>query len=385
MLKNIILDNDVDIERLNNEEDLFKYDGKMDLSKLKSFEAVVDTREMSLTFLADIFPSLQKLRLNNSIISSVRDISSVFTHLRFLSIASCELTSLDGISAICPKIEELYLAYNNLTDVFELMNLEKLVILDLEHNKIPNIENVTLLNCCPRLRALTLIGNPCAKSKSYRNDVLEKIPQLVYLDEKRLRPKTPRSTKDLESRVVKRTNRAVNKENHNVMSSKINENTPTSKDDDNKIEELATSAEKNRNISQKSVKGLLNIKEKGEKKDIKSDSTIITPSTPASSLSLLTPEKKVVVDSSNYTKVQKGEKCGIKPKSSLSSNRVGSIITEQVEDIVNNRPPTAQGYIDPSIKKDFSVMPKIGSKKIFTPVFKRPASSFKQTRVTDKE
>jgi hypothetical protein len=77
-------------------EDLFSYDGSADASTLTTFEAKVDTREMTLSFLGDMFPNMKKLRLNNSIIPSVRDIGSTLVSLRFLSLARCGIASLDS-------------------------------------------------------------------------------------------------------------------------------------------------------------------------------------------------------------------------------------------------------------------------------------------------
>jgi hypothetical protein len=72
-------------------EDLLKYDGEKDLSAVTSFEAVADTREMTLSVLGHFFPRLEKLRLNNSVIASVRDISSSLPQLRHLWLAHCGL------------------------------------------------------------------------------------------------------------------------------------------------------------------------------------------------------------------------------------------------------------------------------------------------------
>jgi Leucine-rich repeat (LRR) protein len=189
MLSQIILDYEQDAEVID-QESLFKYDGKKDFSTLRSLEAVADTQEMSLSYLGDLFPSLQKLRLNNSSILSIRDVSASLRHLRFLSLAHCGITSLDGICTLSANLEELYLAFNQISDLSELMGLSKLRVLDLEENRITKITEVEFLSCCPDLRALTLAGNEAADSETYRTDVLSLVPHLIYLDEKRLRPKT---------------------------------------------------------------------------------------------------------------------------------------------------------------------------------------------------
>jgi hypothetical protein len=187
-LSQIVLEFDGDPEPLEM-EDLLKYDGTKDFSRVKSFEAIADTREMTLSVLGNFFPVLEKLRLNNSIISSVRDISSSLCNLRYLWLARCELESLDGISTISSQLEELYLAFNRVTDLNELIGMSNLRVLDLEENKIPNLIEVQILQCCSSLKALTLVGNPGTLVSDYRERIHELLPQLVYLDEKRIKPK----------------------------------------------------------------------------------------------------------------------------------------------------------------------------------------------------
>jgi hypothetical protein len=196
MLSRIVLDYERDPEVIDRES-LFKYDGEKDFSTLRSLEAVADTQEMSLAYLGDLFPSLEKLRLNNSIIPSIRDLSTSLRELRFLSLAHCGITSLDGICTLSANLEELYLAFNQITDLSELMGLPKLRVLDLEENCIAKIADIEFLSCCSELTALTLAGNEAANSENYRMDVLALVPQLIYLDEKRLRPRSPQSPKEV--------------------------------------------------------------------------------------------------------------------------------------------------------------------------------------------
>ncbi|KAK8847894.1 Leucine-rich repeat-containing protein 56 [Tritrichomonas musculus] len=297
MLKHIILEFDGDSELLEI-DDIFQYEGKKDFSRVTALEAIADTTEMSLSFLGDMFPSLQKLRLNNSIIPSVRDISSNFKHLRFLSLAHCHITSLDGISTISDKLEELYLAFNNITDFSELIGMDNLRILDLEENNITNIADVEIFSTCKRLRALTLAGNPAADSDKYRSEVMKYAPQITYLDEKRLRPKVQQSP---------------------------------------------------------------------------SKASIPVP-----------PKKELIPSDKIVDKIQKGEKCGIKPRTAEEPKREAAV-TEYVEDIIQERPPTSHGmyskkvtdsWLKPVVKP--SNPPKLGN---VAPRITRPLSSCRKFRV----
>ena len=192
MIKDVILTFDDGAEPVRC-DDLFTFQGGHDFTKLSALEAKVDTRELTLSFLGDTFPNMKKLRLNNSIIPSVRDIGCTLVHLRFLSLARCNITSLDGISTLSQSLEELYLAFNHITDVCDLMGMDKLTIIDLEDNEIPSVKSVEVLTLCKGLKALTLSGNPAAGAPDYREQVAALLPQVVYLDEKRLRPKKPRT------------------------------------------------------------------------------------------------------------------------------------------------------------------------------------------------
>jgi hypothetical protein len=185
MISQVILIYDDDPEPIHC-DDLLSLQTSKPPESLLSLEARVDTRDRTLSSLGDQFPQLRKLRLNNSIIPSVRDIGCTLSALRFLSLAHCNLVSLDGIATISQNLEELYLAFNRLTDVCDLMGMERLAVLDLEGNLLANVANVEILGFCPKLKALTLARNPAAGAPDYRSRVQELLPQLVYLDEKRI-------------------------------------------------------------------------------------------------------------------------------------------------------------------------------------------------------
>jgi Leucine-rich repeat (LRR) protein len=186
MLAHVILDPDGTAEVLSDSP-LDYYSGPKDLMRVRSLEATADTRESSLSILGDLVPNLEKLRLNNSILRSIRDIGCRLSSLRLLSIARSGVTSLNGISTLSPALEELDLAFNLITDVSDLLGMDNLRILDLESNRLANLSNLRLLSCCTALRSLTLAGNPLAADKDlYVKSVTEFVPQLVYLDENRI-------------------------------------------------------------------------------------------------------------------------------------------------------------------------------------------------------
>jgi Leucine-rich repeat (LRR) protein len=158
------------------------------LTSVTAVEALVSTTDSSLCSFTDLCPRLTKLKLNNSKIASVRDIGCRLNGLTFLSLAHCGITSLDGISTISKHLTELHLAFNFITDVSDLMCMDQLKVLDLESNRISDISNLRFLTCCTGLISLTLAGNPAVQSaESYVQIVADIVPNLVYLDERRVR------------------------------------------------------------------------------------------------------------------------------------------------------------------------------------------------------
>ncbi|XP_073514736.1 leucine-rich repeat-containing protein 56 isoform X3 [Phyllobates terribilis] len=172
--------------------------GEDNLQDVTTLQMCVDTRERTLGnfgegyFLGTHMPNLRELKLNNSVIVSIRDLGTSLSHLQVLWMARCNLTDLDGISSLS-SLKELYLAYNALSDLSQVSMLENLEILDLEGNNLENINELQYLALCSQLTTLTVEGNPiCARPSpddtessdyDYRVVVRRMIPQLKYLDD----------------------------------------------------------------------------------------------------------------------------------------------------------------------------------------------------------
>jgi hypothetical protein len=186
MLKDLILDFDSGRAGVKY-ADVTECEGSWDSEEVVSLVGVSDTTEASLDGLMDMFRNIRKLRLDNSVITSMRDIGSGFLSLRFVSLASCGISSLDGISALSPCLEELYLPFNWIEDVSDLMGMDSLRVLDLRSNRISDISGVAFLTCCENLKVLTLAANPLAMEDpyEYKKKVLELVPNLEYLDEQK--------------------------------------------------------------------------------------------------------------------------------------------------------------------------------------------------------
>ncbi|XP_036390565.1 leucine-rich repeat-containing protein 56 [Megalops cyprinoides] len=165
--------------------------GTPDLRNVTTMEMCVDTRENTLGNFGAYLPRLVQLKMNNSLIMSVRDLGTTLSHLQVLWMARCGLADLDGIPSFS-SLKELYVAYNNISDLGPISMLDHLELLDLEGNSVDDITQVQYLGLCSQLSNLTLEGNPiCTRPHpgtsqteqySYRVAVRELVPQLRYLD-----------------------------------------------------------------------------------------------------------------------------------------------------------------------------------------------------------
>lgn len=64
-------------------------------------------------------------------------------------------------------MEELYVAYNSLDDLFDISLCENLTILDLEGNCISAVDQIKYLRRMPRLADVNFRQNPVAKEFAY--------------------------------------------------------------------------------------------------------------------------------------------------------------------------------------------------------------------------
>ncbi|XP_060932500.1 leucine-rich repeat-containing protein 56 [Limanda limanda] len=184
-------DPETEVELHLSAEKLKSLCGTWDLSFVTSLEICVDTQETSLGNFGALLPKLVQLKMNNSAIMSVRDLGTTLSHLQVLWMSRCCLQDLDGISSFS-CLEELYVAYNSVSDLSQLGMLENLQLLDLEGNDVDDLVQVQYLGLCGKLQKLTLEGNPvCVRPTPtapqtsdyrYRAAVRELVPQLHYLD-----------------------------------------------------------------------------------------------------------------------------------------------------------------------------------------------------------
>ncbi|GAA6217592.1 leucine-rich repeat-containing protein 56 isoform X1 [Lates japonicus] len=185
-------DSETAVELYLSPEKLESLCGTRDLSQATSLELCVDTRENTLGNFGALLPKLVQLKMNNSVIMSVRDLGTTLSHLQVLWMSRCCLQDLDGISTLS-SLKELYVAYNSVSDLSQVGLLDNLLLLDLEGNEVDDLVQVQYLGLCGKLHTLTLEGNPvCVQPNPtatqttdyrYRAAVRELVPQLRYLDD----------------------------------------------------------------------------------------------------------------------------------------------------------------------------------------------------------
>ena len=170
-----------------NERFLSLHLGVKNLSTLTKIEMRVDTSCHNLQTMGEILCSLEYLKMSDSIIKCFRDIGSSFKFVRVLHLARCELREVQGIQAF-QHLEELYLGFNEVTELFDIGFLEHLAVLDLEGNCVRSLDQLYYLRRCAQLTDLNLRGNPVQAEVAYHQRIQEHAPGLTCLDDELVAP-----------------------------------------------------------------------------------------------------------------------------------------------------------------------------------------------------
>ncbi|KAF5401921.1 hypothetical protein PHET_04728 [Paragonimus heterotremus] len=174
------------VDEYINEQTLRLISRRNDLSAVTFLEIRIDIDNVCCGNFGALLPNLRQLKLSSSRVPTIRDLGSSLNNLEVLWMSRCCLSCLDGLSSMS-NITELYLAFNEISDLSPCVMLEVLEVLDLEGNVILEKSNLNFLKTCKRLNALTLLGNPfislCGGVKSYRQIVRKVLPQVKVLDD----------------------------------------------------------------------------------------------------------------------------------------------------------------------------------------------------------
>lgn len=137
------------------------------------------------------FPNLNTLKLDNSIIHSIRDLGTYFGRIVVLSMRNCKLSDISGLSSL-PLLKELYIPFNEVHDISPVSTCTELEVLDLECNKIAEPWQLEFLSLCPKLKILVLAGNHLPEI-DYIQAITKVLPGLAVLDHDLLDNPVPNS------------------------------------------------------------------------------------------------------------------------------------------------------------------------------------------------
>uniref|UniRef100_A0A4W2FQC3 Dynein regulatory complex subunit 3 n=1 Tax=Bos indicus x Bos taurus TaxID=30522 RepID=A0A4W2FQC3_BOBOX len=130
------------------------------------------------------FESLQKLQLDNNIIEKIEGLENL-TRLVWLDLSFNNIEAIEGLDTLV-NLEDLSLFNNRISKIDSLDALVKLQVLSLGNNHIGNMMNIIYLRRFKALRTLSLSGNPVAEDEDYKMFICAYLPDLVYLDFRRL-------------------------------------------------------------------------------------------------------------------------------------------------------------------------------------------------------
>lgn len=142
-----------------------------DLTKVRCLQLRVDTTETSLGNFGTFLPNLQELKIKDGVVPSIRDLGSSLGSVQVLWMPRCSLREMDGISSL-ENLAELFIAYNDVSELSPLTLLDNLRLLDLEGNNVDDLKQLEYLAFCPTLATLSLDGNPVVSAQKKQNGVV---------------------------------------------------------------------------------------------------------------------------------------------------------------------------------------------------------------------
>ena len=102
-------------------------------------------------------------------------------NLKFLNLSHNLIENMQDISGILTVIE-LFLASNKLSQANFLFSIKNMNLLDLGNNCIENFEDIALLCTSSMLQTLNLLGNPLNSKPGYKSSVRNVVTSLIYFD-----------------------------------------------------------------------------------------------------------------------------------------------------------------------------------------------------------
>lgn len=184
-LKCLDIDKESNLEYLDASDNLIKTFTSID--NLKSLEFL----DLGYNLIKEIpkinLPSLKELYLMSNDISKIENVN--FSGLKILDLANNDIKELENLE--CSTIEECFLGVNNISKICDMSGLENLKILDLQWNKLSELD----CNLLPSgLENLLLQGNK--ELRSLKN--LDRLSHLKILGIKGTKLSKPKTNASVE-------------------------------------------------------------------------------------------------------------------------------------------------------------------------------------------
>ena len=120
-----------------------------------------------------------------------------------------------------PQLEIISLSLNKIKTLKWFARMENLIELHLRENLIEDIEEIKYLINCPKLRILSISGNPISKELNYRDIIINKLPQLVKLDDHIITSEERMKAQNKMEDVPQNNNKQNNSNSNNQIESRI--------------------------------------------------------------------------------------------------------------------------------------------------------------------
>ncbi|XP_036408025.1 dynein regulatory complex subunit 3 [Megalops cyprinoides] len=134
------------------------------------------------------FNTLTKLQLDNNIIEKIEGLDCL-TNLVWLDLSFNHIEVIEGLDALV-KLEDLSLSDNSISLIENMDTLVNLHVFSIGNNQLSQLDNVIYLRKFKNLRSLNLSGNPVSKDPCYKEFIAAYLPDLAYLDFRRLDKET---------------------------------------------------------------------------------------------------------------------------------------------------------------------------------------------------
>lgn len=189
---------------------------RKDFDTIRRIEAKINLNEQSLNSLSILLPNLEFLKLNKSNITNFSQLGTDFSKIRVIWMSQCKVKRLDSLDSFS-NLEELYCSFNFIEDIpYYKRPITRLKILDLEANKLNELDKVEGLECIPKLEELNLKDNQVTSVSGFKSFIMKACPLLQLLDDTKIEMAIKQSRKQVSKKSKQLTNKKCFKEDFDL-------------------------------------------------------------------------------------------------------------------------------------------------------------------------